>query len=450
MGNSVATLLFGAVVACMASHSLAPAFAAAVTAGFEIEQLDFDFLGGVSQPSSTWGSFRVDPAALAAATLIPRGFVNVHVDGVGWVVQNLPVDPADGYGPITTWFDLGLASPMTVASLNVFVDYVAAPDVFSVPGAFQPNVPVGAALYDAQGYGDLAVTEVGRPLPPGALAFDADKKTEVLAEQAALPNIQTQFNQCFPMSIANSLQFLEDQHPGVFNVPHDHKPGGLGDNSLVGQLDAASGRPAGKGVFTKPMLQGKFKYLKDNGLEKSLVQKHQGRGYGNDSQRLPNGDFNFMGIKSDHRGAPSLDFIINELKKGEDVEVGWTYTARVFDPKKQKFVEVPTGGHAVRIVKVEKVAGQVFVTFIHDRDQTRIHPMGKDLETVRVAAGNFDRDQKLEIGGLNRQIDFILSESVKQKQISFEQVPEPSSLTIFAMGASLAAAMAWVRRRRER
>jgi hypothetical protein len=67
-----------------------------------------------------------------------------------------------------------------------------------------------------------------------------------------------------------------------------------------------------------------------------------------------------------------------------------------------------------------------------------------------VAAGNFDRDQKLEIGGLNRQIDFILSESVKQKQISFEQVPEPSSLTIFAMGASLAAAMAWVRRRRER
>jgi hypothetical protein len=40
-----------------------------------------------------------------------QSYVNMHVEGLGWAVQNVYVDAADGFCPITTSFDLGLIAP---------------------------------------------------------------------------------------------------------------------------------------------------------------------------------------------------------------------------------------------------------------------------------------------------------------------------------------------------
>lgn len=202
--------------------------------------------------------------------------------------------------------------------------------------------------------------------------------------------------QCFPMAIANSLQYLENRN-AFFSVPHDHVPGLYGDDSLVGQLDLYAGREttsrmSGPGVWFVPMMEGKFEYLAENGLANRLVHKHQGYGYGGAGNQLPPGDFTHAGITSkDEGGKVTFDWIEEQLRSCEDVEV-------VKD------------GHAVRVFGCGKNLGKPYLRYKHDGWQSND---ANGLDEVQVYVEDLDGDGMMNWGAGSQEIWFALSESVK-------------------------------------
>jgi len=173
------------------------------------------------------------------------------------------------------------------------------------------------------------------------------------------------------------------------------------------------------------MLEGKFKYLSENGLTSNLIHKHQGHGYGwvdanhnggyelgecqysQGSGSLPAGDFTRHGTTSKDEsagGKVTFEWISDQLKKCEDVEVVFTYedaTGKI------------TGGHAVRVFGCGMVLGIPYLWYKHDREQTSTDPTDNiGLEEVPVPIPDIDGDGMPNFGSKEQEICFALSESV--------------------------------------
>jgi len=414
----LAVLLVGLSVTGATGATVGP------TEGVEFAQVDFLF-DEATVPDSNWGQVSADPGALLAATGIGTGYLNVYTD-IGWVVQNLRVSTNPVSSPVVSYFSLGLDGPEDVALLSAYVDYSPEPQLDFGDGP-RSDFPVGATSWNAEGAGDSATTDIGDPPPPGVIVF-IPQGPDLMLEQEN-QNVQCAANQCFPMSIANSLQYLEEQHG--LNVPHDHVPGLKGDDTLVGQLDTfanrfAPSRTVGSGVWFTPMLEGKFCYLDANSLSKALVHKHQGRGYGAPpNQALPAGDFQRCGITSEDNGpVVTWEWICDQIEQGEDVELVFSYDDANGNP---------TGGHAVRVFECGKTLGIPWIGYLHDSQQTDIDPTDSlGLESVQVFTQDLDGDGLLNLGAPNREIRFALSESVVPPKV-------PASPGIYVSAAAFAA-----------
>ena len=295
-----------------------------------------------------------------------------------------------------------------VTVLSAYVTYSEEP-LLEVQEGFLIEFPVESVVWNAEGVGGFT-TGVGTAPPVPTISSTR------IVEQHILPNpenVQTARHQCFPMSIANSLQYLENTYG--LSVPNDHEPGLEGDDTLVGQLDTESNRSVisrenGSGVWFTPMLRGKFSYLNKNGLKDALVHTHQGRGYGTQpDQALPDGDFTEYGITSTDDGATvTLEWIRRQIEEGNDIELVFS-----FDDKHGN----PTGGHAVRVVGFEiDESGAFYIYYVHDRVQSND---GIGLETVRVCVQDLDGDGFLNLGSPDREIRFALSESMAQNDQLF-------------------------------
>ncbi len=357
--------------------------------GVVIQQVDFEF-EQVSVLNSNWGRLTADPNTLAEATGLTEGFLNMFTSN-GWPVPNLPLSVNDNVGSLTTYFHLGFdGGSQEVEAIDAFITYTEQPLYQFVEG--QPSVfPVGNVSWNAEGYGLEPVTEIGDP-PPLFIEWNPDGTIAKLV-QPNVSNVQAAKNQCFPMAVANSLQYLEDRFG--LEVPHDHKPGQNGDDSLVGQLDAFSGRrvssrASGSGVTAPQMIQGKFRYLSEFGLSDKLVHKHQGRGF-----TMPDGDFSDSGITSTDKGSSiNWEWICEELRHGEDVELCYSHSS---------------GGHAVRLIGCGTRGGVPYVTYVHDRKQAND---SEGLEEVTQNVVDLDGDGMLNLGSSSREIRFVFSESM--------------------------------------
>ena len=361
--------------------------------GIEFYQVDFEF-AEITLADSNWGRLTADPVLLVEYTGITEGVLNVFTD-YGWVVQNLPLSATEGLGPITTYFNLGLPTlSQDVAVLSAYVSYSAEPYLDLQEGV-QTEYPVGTVVWNAEGVGE-ATTEIGAapPLYTGLVSLEPSVRY-------TLPNpvnVEAAVNQCFPMAIANSLQYLEKTYR--LNVPHDHVPGiGVaGDNSLVGHLDREAGRWVtsrhnGSGVMIPQMLKGKFSYLAKNGLKDKVVHRHQGQGFG-----FSGGNFTSSGITSiDDGSVVTWEWICEQIKNGEDVELVFSFPWG--------------GGHAVRVFECASMCGIKYVSYLHDRNQSND---ADGLELVRdVEVRDMDGDGLLNLGSIDWEIRFVLSESVE-------------------------------------
>ncbi len=366
--------------------------------GITIQQIDF-FIGRgfpAEQADSDWGQVEVNTAILTANTGIPHGYLNIYTDA-GWVIQNLIIDPL-GPGYPVTYFDLDITPGTPLISLSARIDYSLTPLNQFFDG-FRQFFSVESEDFDATGASDEDPEGIGDPPPPKT---DPNNPLIGATTKVVLPNLsnlQTAYQQCSTMAVANSLQFLEDSYANI-SIPNKHDKGIKGDNTLVGQLDSYSGRQAddrirGKGVKAKPLMEGKFKYLQDNNLTNQFRHSFQGTGL-----ETGTGNFTHAGSTAINRGAKvTWEWICDEIKKGNDVELVYKFSK---------------GKHMVRVFACGITNGKNWLQYAEDSKQTGskdpndtkglITPFAQDIRDM-------DGDQIINFGSADREIEFAFSEA---------------------------------------
>lgn len=369
----IALALFAAVPQPEADVALAQSGGVTVLAGqgISFNQVDFTWTGATTLNSNT-GEINVNIATLRASTGITSGFINVATN-LGWVVQNLPVFSGFPYPSISANFDLGTAPGVDATSLDAFVEFSRDPVTSFVGGSFT-IFPVGAVEFNAEGEGGNVTAGPPVPPAPGAVTFQVGGALQA-AFQPNHPNLQTADNQCLPAAVSTSFQWLENTyrisvpHPNVLGLGVDaNADGNADDGSLVGQLDIEMrrtfrNRRDGDPTPIENGLRGKLRYIAKNGLSDDLIIKHQGElGGGNVTETWPGPDGK-LGTADDVTATSwgqgttvTADFIINEIKKGEDLELGFLY--------------VGGGGHRVQVVAAGTILGIPFVLHQSDYKQS--------------------------------------------------------------------------------
>lgn len=381
--------------------------------GLFFSQIDLAYTH-VTQSDSAYGMAAVDVHAITTATGISSGFLNIITDA-GWVVRNMPIDPAGGYPGISAMFDLGVTPGVAVQAIQVLADFSAAP-VVSFGGANSTTYAVGEVTHNAEGKGSLRTESPTNSIDASVISFQSGAATTA-NWQPGHPSIEQDNGQCGPAAVANSLQWLEDKY-GI-QIPHPYGAG-LGDNNdgtLVGELDQDMGRSKGVGVPDHRFMEGKLEYLSDNNLGnngpgKRIVTKHLG------GAAIP-GDFTHMGLTSriDTSGLTLMEWIQQEIAHGEDVELSVLWDGG--------------GGHWVELIGAGQTLGTPWLAWRHDAFQGNIG--GTSWFDGGIGWSPVINNQLiLFIEGKFRAATLDLT-------VSQSPVPEPSSLTILALGTAGAA-----------
>lgn len=379
-----------------------------------IGQVDFLFTEE-TQKDSHWGYLRVKVKEFLYQHQAEEGYLNIFTDA-GWVIQNEFLNIVENQDELSMFFNLGVKPGQDVRLLSLHYELSSEPVRYFQDGP-RTESNVVAVLYNAGGLSDIspAIPDYIHELVfiPAGYTYGYTKPN--LNENE---NVQCAKNQCGPMGVANSLQYLENRN-AFFSVPHDHVIGLYGDDSLVGQLDeymgrVAASRTSGGGVMADELMEGKFQYLADNGLSHRLVHKHQGTGYNN-----PVGDFTHAGITSKDESVDSkvtFDWIEEQLRNCQDVEVGIQWGSG--------------GGHVVRIYGCGKTLGLPYLRYKHDSIQTHHDPTDSlGLEEAQVYVSDLDGDGMPNWGSASNEIVCAWSESVQP--IFIEIIPMPFHLYVF-------------------
>lgn len=343
------------------------------------------------------GTFEVDVDTLKETTDIDSGYVNVVIDD-DWVVKNLPVLEDFPYEILATDFDLGDEEEEEVTATVQYSELAyATVDEAKYTGTTPITVTFSLDFKDIElcsiPYTTTPPTVTRPPTLDDVLFGDPSKTNATI--QYEHRNIEAAQNQCMPTSMANSLQFLEDTKG--LNVPHDHKPGIKGDDSLVGQLDTHTNRTAtsrsnGDGTWG---LEGKLKYLAANGLENRVKNSHWGTG-------IPSGASDFT-VNANGKTVTStgmgekikFEDIFNALNRGLDCELVYSWD---------------DGAHAVVLVGAGTTNGVPWIMHASDLNQSS-DSAGTSQFTFDYLTDT-DNNGEYELGGTNEKIVQVICEEV--------------------------------------
>jgi len=393
--------------------------------GLQFAQYNFTFPDAEPQPFSGYGLAAVNYSELAANTGISTGFLNIRTSA-GWVVQNMPVDPASGLPGLGSMFNLGVTPNTSVSEIKVRAEFTAMPiEAFSgVPDT--TFTKVNHIDYNAQGRNAPFLT-APLPLATPVIKWVTGGLTK-LVWGGNRPSVEQDRNQCGPGALANSLQWLENTQP--INVPHDHVPGidGKPKNSLVGQIDVAMERQPHQTVSDQKYMGGKLLYISKNVTGRSIEIKHWGGTF------VP-GDFSIQvngstvtSVDESNSGKTLMQWIIAEIAAGEDVELALGALGG-------------DTGHWVDVIGAGTTLGIDWIAWTHDAAQG----FNADGTTANNGGVNwFDGGYQFS-PIVNGQPQFFLT-GMKMDFAVSESVPEPATLSLF--GIALAALGSSRRRKR--
>ncbi len=317
-----------------------------------------------------------------------------------WIIRNL-------YIPESAWFDdqqnlssvfdlglLGFSKGEPVEWLQFGTTFHLLPDTTlpDIPDPFWREAIFELEKQRGTGYFGPSGGYNGYPLieffPKGSLTGEVTKKHYIGCE---MPNGQLdgskapwQANACGPAAAANSLMWLRDKHkeidfPGEFD-------------QICYYLAALMGKRA-NGVGQKGFVQGKLDFIEMYKLP--IKVKFQTKKLsGDQSSNTGNSKAEKKDKSSDTH--PDKDWIYEELKNGEDVELG--------------YIKPGTGeGHITTMTGTYTVDGKTYLYFKDDGDQLT-------GDTTKMAQGysvlERDGDSIWRMPGKdNGYIDFVVSES---------------------------------------
>ncbi len=314
--------------------------------GLSFHQINFTY-SNLQEQISGFLLAAMDFAAIYEVTNITSGYLNVFNPQLGWVVQNMIYDYNSGYPGLSTMLFSGMEGPITGFDATAIISEEPFHSIIDSP-VFE-TFEVSLIDYNAQGR-NAPIGTIPAPIPFDSIEFKEDGRRDLVWQHGHV-NVEQDENQCAPMSVANSLQWLENEHG--LPVPHEHKPG-IRDTSLVGEIDKAMNRDEHDPVGDTDALEGKIKYIDDNNLTDSLKIKHKNRNGTNfvsndtvtvgNTSSIPNTDTTSL-----------IDWILQELKDDEDVElaIGWE----------------GGGGHWVDLIGGGYVDGVPWLAWVHDANQ---------------------------------------------------------------------------------
>lgn len=303
------------------------------------------------------GNLTLDLNRLRQASGLKSGYINVAT-AQGWVVRNLPVLTSDRYpyAKVNAPLDLGVDAGSSVTAINAAVDFSATP-MTSFSGALVSHAVKPMTM--AVGGDGAGVDGAPGPPRPAAMAAPSGLDISILASQSDHPNLEAADNQCFPMAVANSLKFLSNTRS--LPLPHEHKTGLKGDNSLVGQLDTLMERPvtsrrSGGGTQAPKGLEGKLKYLAQSRLDERVSVRHWGEALGGDASVTVNG----VTVKSATQGnRVDFDAVALAMAEGDNCELAYRWPSPT----------ATRGGHVVDLISAGRIGGTPWILHASDLDQ---------------------------------------------------------------------------------
>ena len=281
------------------------------------EQLNqLDIYNGIPTENTVWGKYRVEVTPGAELS-----FINV-VASDQWIVRNLPVpliEDAAGSLMLETAVDLGAfgwTEGMNLTGTSVTLQTSLGLEPWSAIRDIGSLVPVTIGNDFLNAVGRAVGDTVGGPgTVPELGTWDLSGWPDVDFQfRFNMPNVQQGPNECGPGSAANSLEWLRSEYTGD-QVPLD--------DTLNERLDDLSGRMhtdhrKNGGVSDANFLDGKLAYLDDD-VDVNLLVKFMGIGLGNADRKVGS-------TVADAQGTlPTLDFILDEINHGEDVEIAMTF-----------------------------------------------------------------------------------------------------------------------------
>lgn len=374
------------------------------------EQLDYSWEGG-QQLNTDIAEVTIDFQRLRSVSQMSTGYVNIRTSQ-DWVVQNMfvPVSPLE-QDSVSIRFPLRTAVGVDVTDLVVLASFDANPST-NFLGAASEHFGVTALSPSDDGKGSAS-----RSQAPAAPLFKGlpGNAAPVFYQPGAFKMKQTAHNQCGPMAVAVGLTYLEDFHG--LPIPHIHAIGIENvntDHSLVAEIGRAmnrnvTNRATGGLVLDKPIVEGKLKYLGNNGLG-NVVVEHMDKGL-NGEASFGNKNVNGGGLTSEGKGiSPTFDFINDALRGGKAVELGFT--------------RPDTSGHWVVVTAVgQKKGGATYVRFVEDALQTDVDATdtkGIKVEETELRDTNGDGLLNLVDYEKNSEVDIVVTELVVDRNLPGE------------------------------
>ncbi|MBU8870632.1 MAG: T9SS type A sorting domain-containing protein [Gemmatimonadales bacterium] len=308
------------------------------------------------------------------------GFLNVSAEipglseGPVWIVRNLPMGD-DTMGPpdeiVSYQFPLsylGVEDGMPAPPIEF--GYTITPESMS-----DDEMPVFLATVPRMHMAPVMQTQ--RNANQGVEAANAEEKTgdPVLAEYVPftgspghsvttwmgcnMPNIPLNSGTmpmdasgCAPASCANSMAWLDQQHPEI-DVPDSLRV-------LFRELSNLMNRAQGKGASNETMARAKLDFIEAHNLP--IHVKLQSWGSSGDISSS-SGASTATDAGGDANDWPTAEWLKSETQKGEDVEVLVTYMYK--DATGWHSI----GGHAVVVSGMGTVRGWDWITWKHDTSQ---------------------------------------------------------------------------------
>jgi hypothetical protein len=320
------------------------------TPGIKLSQ--FDFVSPFQLPKSIFGSFRyeVEPSErLRYMNVFARRTPN---DDPVWLVRNMVLPPFARLDTVQNWIDLrrlGYRSGDSVEGfwlipevgdevLTTFEPGQVDVRNFEFHDCFPTTYSVGP------GYTPTNVGTVKYSGPPSS-RFGKPDKVDSVYRGCTIPDIDLDsaahpaegtdgyagdWNACAPAGVANSMQWLINQHDELkLSSTHREK---------LEELSRLMGRAAGEGAGDDEIIAAKLAFVDRYKLP--IRVKFQARWLGTDDIESPdttgsNGDPDRGGYghvghnrKANADDWPSWEFAQQELKDGEDVEIGIQWYTR--------------------------------------------------------------------------------------------------------------------------
>lgn len=321
----IAGILLATILLAFSSCEIIEELLNPYNAELVFEQIDFD-LGGEIITNSSWGS----------ATLTYTGsrdvlYFNLAVND-SWVIQNIPILSPKGEGIIqslTLRFDLGVSSGTEVLTLE-YAFNLNTDTLETTPRVVQTSSVRDGNIIFYPGFSDEDVSLD----PPTILVGGA--AIRYAYHEGDFPNQECGINECTPVAVSNSLQFLNDEY-------------GLGftddQMSIATMKMATEWTPNGCLIYDwndqLAWWKVKDQYMEDNDYPITT------------------------------RMITDFDQIIDEIEAGQDVEV-------------------TLAAHTAAVVSILKIGGKYVINIAHDSEQGEAGGTITEMIIYNTSTGKFE------------------------------------------------------------